>query len=364
MKKIIKLFTIIFISLLCYNTYAQILSNADAKIIEDMQATIVQMKDKVDNGFDNMILGKEQTKDSIIIEYKAMPLEMLHAQEYLIIKYRDSSSNLYGCTYNNKKSVLLATIAFDNLLKQDKKWRFSERSEEDKNILTNYLIYDDKTIGSFTKAKNGSYLYFYLIQYKDDISHNEKPDPNNNIELYMSDYDRQQDSLDNTIYKTESEKIESIESGFGNLIIKAEDGFIDMIYDESARDSNLIYYKANFQIFMKAQNCQGIKLLPSGGRYFLCSYNKPENIFIAMKAIDRLKGTETVGWNIQQLDMEDTNFVGKKIFLNGKYVAYTTYIKDINQYFIAVKDQVFIENFSTPKKNIAPLNKNVSKKRK
>lgn len=363
MKKNIYLAAIITTLFYC-NANAQQLSNADAKIIKDMQTTIVQMKDKVDNGFDNMIIGKEQTNDSVIIQYKAMPLEMLHAQEYLIIKYRDSSSSLYACTYNIEKSVLLATTAFDDLLKQDKKWRFSERSEEDKTIQSSYLLYNEKTIGSITKAKDGSFLYFYLIQYKDEVSRNEKLVLNNNIELYMSDYDRQKDSLDNTIPKTEDEKIERLQSSFAILVYKAKDGFIDMIFDESTRDSNIIYYKANFQIFMKAQNCQGIKLLPSSDRYFLCSYNKPENVIIAMNAINRLKGTETVGWNIQQLDMEDTNLVGKKIFLNGKYVAYTTYIKDINQYFIAIKDQVFIENLSAPKKNAIPRNKVVSKKKK
>ncbi len=359
MKNINKIFIVIITSCTIYTTQAQPISKADAQVIKDIQNTILLMKDKVDNGFDSYIVGDEMARDSSIIQYQAANIKLLHAKENLVLKNVDNSGSMLSAEYANKKDILLANTALLGMPKYaGNKWTFKAKLDVADTVTAKYLLYNDKPIGFFMKGKKNEFLYFYFLHL--EINNNDTSIVANkdSIMTYMSDNDRQQDSVDNTIAKPDSIKIENLQTAFANLVAKGKDGFIDMIFDESNRDEDIIYYKAVFQIHMKAQNCQGIKLLPKGGKYFVCTYTQKENVSIAVKAIDGLQGNDVAGWYVQPLELGDTNLVGKKIFLDGNYIAYTTLMKDTNQFFIAVKNQLFKEELVVPKKKV------VSKKKK
>jgi len=46
-----------------------------------------------------------------------------------------------------------------------------------------------------------------------------------------------------------------------------------MIFDKTNRYEDLTYYQVKFEIKMKAQSCQGIKLLPSGDSFYAAIQN-------------------------------------------------------------------------------------------
>lgn len=359
MKNFIKIFILIIACCNYYNSQAQPLSKADAQIVKDIQNTIVLMKDKVDNGFDSYIVGDEMARDLSVIQYQATDIKLMHVKESLVLKNVDNSGSMLSAEYANKKNILLANTALLGMPKYGgNKWTFKAKLDVADTVTAKYLLYNDKPIGFFMKSKKNEFLYFYFLHIEIQNSDLNTAANNDKIDTYMSEYDRQQDSIDNTIAKPDSIKIENLQTALANLVAKCKDGFIDMIFDESKRDEEIIYYKAAFQIHMKAQNCQGIKLLPKGGKYFVCTYTQKENVSIALKAIEGLQGTDIEGWYIQPLDLGDKNLVGKKIFLDGNYVAYTTLMKDSNQFFIAVKNQLYTEEVVVPKKKV------VNKKKK
>lgn len=85
------------------------------------------------------------------------------------------------------------------------------------------------------------------------------------------------------LIKPDSVKIASLQTAFAYLITKGDDGFIDMIFDETNRDKLMIYYQAAVEKNMKAQNYNGITILHNNGCYYLCSYTNPVNAAIALQ---------------------------------------------------------------------------------
>ncbi len=338
-----------------FNAQAQPLSKADLLFINDIQNTIVSMVDKVDDGFDKYIVEGEVVKDKEIVQYPSSSIATMHCINSLVLKNKDSSANLLAFEYNALKPINLVYKAVIGMPKfAGNKWTFKQKMDTEKNTVAKYLYYGDKAIAYYVKPDNNNFFYFYFLNIPKGniIADNDAPD------TFMSDLDRQLDSLDNTILKPDSVKIGNLQTALAYLIAKGEDGFIDMIFDETNRAENIIYYQAAFQINMKAQNCQGIKVLPNTGEFFLCSYTKPESVHTAMKAIEGLKGTNKEGWYVQSMDLGDSNLIGKKIFLDGKYVAYTTYLKDSNEFYITVKNQKVITG-----KAMEPKRKIVKKKK-
>jgi len=338
-----------------FNAQAQPLSKADLLFIKDIQNTIVSMVDKVDDGFDNYIVEGEVVKDKGIVQYPSSSIETMHCMNSLVLKNIDSSANLLAFEYNALKPINLIYKAVIGMPKfAGNKWTFKQKMDTEKNTAAKYLYYGDKAIAYYVKPNNNNFFYFYFLNISKDniIADNDAPD------TFMSDLDRQLDSIDNTILKPDTVKIGNLQTALAALIEKCKFGFNDIVFAETTRDENLIYYQAAFQILMKAQNCQGIKLLPSGGKYFLCSYTKQENVNIAIKAIEGLQAGTDSSWQIADMDMGDANLVGKKIFYEGNYAAYTTYIKDTKAFYIAVKDQTYVAEKPKAKQKI------VSKKKK
>ena len=313
------------------------------------------MVDSVDNGFDRYIVKGEVVKDNEIVQFPSSSIATMHCINSLVLKNVDSSANLLAFEYNALKPINLVYKAVIGMLKfAGNKWSFKQKMDAEKNTVTKYLYYGDKAIAYYVKPDNNNFFYFYFLNIPKGnvLAENVAPD------TFMSDLDRQLDSIDNAILKPESVKIGNLQTVLEALVEKGKDGFIDMIFAETLKDESMKYYQAAFQKNMKAQNCQGIKLLPSGSKYFLCTYTKPENVNIAIKAIATLDTTQNGLWKVDDLIISDTNLVGKKIYYNSNYVAYTTYLKPENSFYIAVKDQTYVAEKPKAKQKI------VSKKKK
>ena len=355
MKNIIKIFIVIIATVNFCDSQAQQLSKADLLFIKDIQNTIVNMVDSVDNGFDRYIVEGEVVKDNEIVQFPSSSIATMHCINSLVLKNVDSSANLLAFEYNALKPINLVYKAVIGMPKfAGNKWSFKQKMDAEKNTVTKYLYCGDKPIAYYVKPDNNNFFYFYFLNIPKGnlLAENAAPD------AFMSDLDRQLDSIYNAILKPDSVKIGNLQTALEALIEKGKDGFIDMIFAETLKDESMTYYQAAFQKNMKAQNCQGIKLMPSGGKYFLCSYTKQENVNIAIKAIEGLQAGTDSSWQIEDMDMEDANLVGKKIFYEGNYAAYTTYIKDTKAFYIAVKDQTYVPENPKAKQKI------VSKKKK
>lgn len=127
----------------------------------------------------------------------------MHAKRNLILKNVDKSGDLLECEYANKKAILLAYTAVLGMPKYGgNKWTVKTKLNVEKNATAKYLFFDDSPIGFCLKNNIDNFLYFYFFyipKTNNDIASTTIKNDNPNI--FMSDYDRQQDSLDNTIAK-------------------------------------------------------------------------------------------------------------------------------------------------------------------
>ncbi len=331
-----KIFIVLVLSCGFLKSHAQSLSKEDAQIVKDIQTTIVTMKDKVNKGFDDYVVGDEMARNTEIIQYQSIGIKTMHAKESLVLKNVDKSGDLLAFEYDDKKNISLAYKAIlDIPAYGSSKWTFKAKLDVSDTVVAKYLFYNDSPIGYFMKSKKNEFLYFYFLYL-----------PPNNVET------NKKDNRDTTNIELDLIKVVDLQIAFEKLIVKGQTGFTDLIFKPSTKDTDFMYFDAAEEKNMLASDYRGIKLLPNGGKYYLCSYTNTTNVAIALRAIETLDTSKNGLWEVDSLDMNDKNLIGKKIYYNSNYVAYTTYIKDANQFFIAVKDQLYKEEAVVPKKKV------------
>ena len=340
MKNFIKISIAIIGCCIFYNVQAQPLSKADLKIIKEIQYAIVETAFKTFEEFNNLSTNIEIAKDTEVIEYKAKPIALMHAQENEFMKFTDGGGTLYACSYTNAHSILLAHKAILGMVNYGtNNYTLTEKLEVQKNTTGKYLSVNDKTIGYFLLSNDNKFLNFYFLRIeKNKEKSNEVNETKNSADTFTSNLAKTLDSIDTSILISDSRKIADIQIALYMLIGKGEEGFPNMVDEETSRDKSMIYYKATSEDDMKAQTYQAIKLLPKGSIHFVCGYSKASDVSIAMQAIYNLPSCNNAVWKLENIKLNDTNLVGKKIFEDDKYVGYTTYVKNVNEFYIAIKD--------------------------
>lgn len=342
---------LIFCSSYC-NLRAQQLTNTDLKFIKDIKHAIEVLNKKTDGGFKDLIIYGAVAKDTDLILYNAMPIEMLledkasgdllHADKYSILNFFNQKKNIYTYSYKNSHDVMLAEKAMEEMcsgLGND--WKLVGVKRDQTDYTTKNLYYKEKWLAYFEKQKHGnsmqmSFIAHYTGNGEDAVTTN----TNNTTDSFADSLSKNLDKIDDEILTPDSVKISNLQIAFYVLIGKGENGFPSMVLKETNRNKKMINYQAVAEDEMKAQTYQGIDLLPNNDSYFVCGYSNPTDVEIARKAMEGLKYCNNAVWKLENVQTGNENLVGKKIFANGKYVAYTTYLKKSNEFYIAVKDQV------------------------
>ncbi len=341
MKIITKTVTIFFISCVFLNTHAQKLSTVDKKIVKDIQSGIEAMAVTNQYNFESLINygAGAIAKDINMILYKADYLEPMHADEYYVFNYFIDSLNIYCCNYTNKVDVLLAEKAIKDLVKyQPKKWKLlNGKSVPDKENV-HYLLCNNKKIAQYKKVADNTFLQIGFIEYyKNDVTENFlNTKANNNTDEFLSDTNKKLREIDTQILKTDSIKIIEIQQAIANILEQGKNWFEKNIATETNRDATAIYYHASITQNMYAQEYKGKTMISENAMYYLCSYTSASNITIAMAAIDDLPALKNSKWMILKF-IDNNSYTTQKLYLDGQYVGYTSYLKTIKQFDIYLK---------------------------
>lgn len=343
----------------CCYTNAQKLSETELQVVTNIKQGITDINAKTDGGFKDFIINAVVAKDTDVILYNAIPTELLHAVKYSVLDYFLQKKYIYVCAYENKQDVMLAEKALEEMTSAlGSDWKLMGVKSDQTDYTTTNLYYKEKWLAYFEKQKDGNYMQMsFIAHYTGDGEDTAATNTNNNTNSFAESLSKNLDKIDDEILIPDTVKISNLQIAFYVLIGKGKSGFPSMVFEETTRDKTMINYRAVVEDEMKAQTYQGIDLLPNNGSYFVCGYSKPANIEIAMRAMEGLKYCNNAVWKIENVLTGDENLVGKKIFADGKYVAYTTYLKNTHQFYIAVKDQMPYAK-PTPKRKIVVKKKN------
>ncbi len=163
MKHLKKIFFLLLVLGIASNTQAQVLSDADAKIVREMQAGILVIQSNIKNNF-ALQKGEEISRDTAanLIVYKAISTDNMHAAEFVITGNFKNDNLSYACAYRDEHLIKLLNIAANNMSKDvSKQWTIIKPKSDEYNV-KKYMLYNKVAIASFlpNTAENELIVYF------------------------------------------------------------------------------------------------------------------------------------------------------------------------------------------------------------